>query len=382
MTCATVDMLIDNALFMKKIVLLFCVWLTLLLVVGFLSRGMETYQDRKCDARKSSPYMRWDSWWYQTIARKGYSFSEEKNSSIAFFPLFPGILKAAHSALPVDYSYMALSLNIMFTVLAVWLLYKLARLDFSQRESFAIMAVWLFFPVTYFFLTSYPDALFSLLVVGSFYFARKKRWAWAGAASALLAITKPYGLVMMPVLLIEYLLTQQWDWKVLLKKKDWIALLLPGISFGGFVIFNYLKFGNPLAFLATQKTWGRSYGNPLAVLAQEFHDNIIVGPIFSGTHLPYLGYLASFLAFLWAIWYSWGKVRKTYVLFSALVLLSAFMSGTLTSWGRYSLLTVVIFMAPGALLVKNKYIFYAYLACSGIILLAMANLFVRCFPVE
>src|SRR5260370_37231972 len=39
-------------------------------------------------------WIRWDARWYETIALHGYSFSERAQSSVAFFPLYPLLMRA------------------------------------------------------------------------------------------------------------------------------------------------------------------------------------------------------------------------------------------------------------------------------------------------
>jgi 4-amino-4-deoxy-L-arabinose transferase-like glycosyltransferase len=256
------------------------------------------------------------------------------------------------------------------------------KIDYSEKISLMMLLVFFFFPPSYFFLAGYPDVLFVLLAILSLYFARKKQWLSAGVAAGLLAITKPYGILMLPALLIEYVWSNDWNLKVFFKKIDWLPLLLPIITFGSFVLFNYLKFGSPVAFLNAQQTWGRSLSNPISALFEEARHYLLGGNIFSGSNFPYVIYLGSFVFSLIALMLSWKKVRKTYLLFSFLLLLSAFMTGTLTSWGRYMLLGFPILMGPAIYFSEKKYLFRIYLFFSVIVMLLSASFFVRCFPFE
>jgi Gpi18-like mannosyltransferase len=366
----------------KHIIKIFLIWLFLLSAVGLYSEHLSVYKGAKCEVKNQLPYYRWDSFWYTSIARHGYSFSEVKNSSIAFFPLYPMVIRLTHWVSHIKEDYLSLGLNMIFTFLAISYLYKLARFDYSEKESLAVVAIFLFFEPAYFFLSGYPDILFVLLAILSLYFARKGKWGGAGISAGLLAITKPYGIFILPVLAVEYLWSNAWNFKVLLRKKDWLALFLPILSFGSFIFFNYWKFQNPLAFLDTQKTWGRSLANPLAALFQEFKYYLLGGNIFTGSNFPYSIYLGCFVFSLLAFWLCWKTVRKTYLLFAFLLLLSALLTGTLTSWGRYMLLGFPIFMGPAVYLAKKKWWFYGYLVISATIMIFAASFFVRCFPFE
>ncbi len=366
----------------KQIVKIFLIWLGLLLAVGFFAMHLSLYKGGKCDVKNQLPYYRWDSFWYTSISRHGYSFSDSKNSSIAFFPLYPAVIKVAHFSTDIREDHLSFGLNIVFSFLAALYLYQLANLDYDEKKSLAVVMVFLFFQPAYFFLAGYPDALFAMLAIVSLYFGRKKAWGRAGIAAGLLTITKPYGILMLPALGLEYLWSHDWNVKILLKKIDWLPLLLPLFSFGGFVLFNYLKFHNPVAFLDAQQTWGRTLANPAVALLEEGRYYLFGGKILTGSNFPYVIYLGSFVFSLWAFWLAWSRVRKTYLLFSGLLLLSALLTGTLTSWGRYMLLGFPVLMGPAVYLAEKKKIFWLYLFISTALLLICANFFVRCFPFE
>jgi Gpi18-like mannosyltransferase len=366
----------------KKVLKIFLVWLAILITIGFFSSHLSGYKGGKCDEIRQLPYYRWDSFWYTSIARHGYTFSQIRNSSIAFFPLYPLTIKIAYLISGIREDWLSFGLNIIFSYLALSYLYRLAKFDYSEKESLAIAVVFLFFPPAYFFLSGYPDVLFTLLAILSLYFGRKKEWGRAGIATGLLAVTKPYGIFMFPVLIVEYLWSHNWNKKIFFKKFDWLPLTLPLVTFGAFVIFNYIKFGNPIAFLEAQHTWGRSLTNPLGALFEEGRHYLFSGNILSGSNFPYLIYLVSFIFSIAAFVLSWNRVRKTYLLFSVLLLLSALLTGTLTSWGRYMLLGFPILFGPAIYLSQKKYLFAAYILASAFSLFFLASLFVRCYPVE
>jgi len=366
----------------KNVLKIFLIWLAILMAVGFFSSHLSNYKENKCDERRQLPYYRWDSFWYTSIARHGYTFSQNRNSSIAFFPLYPLTIKAAYLISDIREDWLSFGLNIIFSYLASLYLYRLAKLDYSEKISLTIVAIFLFFPPAYFFLSGYPDVLFALLAILSLYFGRKKEWGRAGIVAGLLAVTKPYGIFMFPVLIAEYLWSYDWNFKIFFKKFDWLPLMLPLVTFGAFVLFNYIKFGSPIAFLEAQHTWGRSLANPLGALFEEGRHYLSSGNIFSGSNFPYLIYLASFVFSAVAFTLSWNRVRKTYLLFSVLLLLSALLTGTLTSWGRYMLLGFPVLFGPAIYLSQKKYLLATYVLASAFSLFFLASLFVRCYPVE
>ncbi|HWQ59791.1 MAG TPA: glycosyltransferase 87 family protein [Candidatus Fimivivens sp.] len=367
----------------KKIILIFFCWLAILSAVGLASTHLPVREGVRCAVRNQLPYYRWDSFWYTTIARKGYSFSTEENSSIAFFPLYPLVIRGVHEiGIGLHEDELSFWLNVAFSFLAALALFRLAKIDYPERTGRIVVTIFLFFPPAYFFLSGYPDILFVLLAILSFLFARKGEWWKAGIASALLAIAKPYGILMLPTLLFEYAWVNGKDIRVFFRRYEWLPLLSPLVSFGGFIAFNAVRFGDPLAFLSAQRTWGRSLANPVSALLSEAGRSLFGGNILSGTNAPYLTYLACFIFSVIAFVWSWKRIRSSYLLFSGLLLLSALLTGTLTSWGRYMLLGFPIFFGPAIWLAERKRLFTAYVLLSALILVTMASYFVRCYPFE
>jgi len=363
---------------------IFLVWLVLLLAVGQFSQSFSKWPGLKSCGNKFDPaFYRWDSGWYTEISQRGYSFSPDRQSSIAFWPLYPLAIRAAHELTNLRPGKVAYDLSIIFAFLAMLVIYRLARLDYSEKTSRYIYFFILFWPASYFLIAVYPESLFVFLAALSLYLGRKEKWLWAGIVAALLALTKPYGVFMAPTLIAEYFVVRGKNWKIFFRKWDWLPLLLPFASVVSFAYYNYQKFGNAFAYLQTEKNWGRGYGNFAVSLIREARE-FMVPPtkLLDGSHAQYVIYLISFFFSIWALYVSWKKVRRTYLIFPLLILAAAFTSGTLTSWSRYMLLGFPILFGPAVWLAEKKYLKYAYLSVSLAFLLFIASLFVRCYPVE
>jgi hypothetical protein len=64
------------------------------------------------------------------------------------------------------------------------------------------------FPTGFFLLAPFTEALFLLLAVSAFWFARRGRWGWAAVAGAGAALTRPVGVVVAIGLAVEAI--RQW----------------------------------------------------------------------------------------------------------------------------------------------------------------------------
>ncbi len=95
-----------------KICLVFLTFILILQTVGLFSYYKNSEKLRAFDpwqpasSNSTVPLLaRWDSGWYISIASHGYSFRENRNSNVAFFPLYPLLIKSASIIIPINYFY-------------------------------------------------------------------------------------------------------------------------------------------------------------------------------------------------------------------------------------------------------------------------------------
>src|SRR5512138_423816 len=142
-------------------------------------------------------FARFDSGWYFNIARYGYEWVEAGRSNLAFFPLYPLLMRYVALGLGGGRSrvYMA-GILISWTafVLAMLILHRLARVELKDDAAAARAVVFAaIFPFAFFFGVVYTEALFLCLTVAAFYGFRTRQW-WLGAlAGALATATRANG---------------------------------------------------------------------------------------------------------------------------------------------------------------------------------------------
>src|SRR5262249_52977135 len=84
---------------------------------------------------------------------------------------------------------------------ALVLLDKLATIELGPRDARSTLVLVAFFPASFFFSAIYAESLFLLLSVATLLAARQGRWAWAGVAGGLAAVTRNSGVgLLLPVL--------------------------------------------------------------------------------------------------------------------------------------------------------------------------------------
>ncbi|MEX0985420.1 MAG: mannosyltransferase family protein [Actinomycetota bacterium] len=148
---------------------------------------------------------RQDGLWFLRLGTQGYSGDD---ASAAFFPLYPVLVRTV-SWLPLVGPLGAALLvsNVSFFA-ALLVLHALTRRELGARAAPRALRFVALFPTAFFFLAPYSESLFLLLSVSAFWFARRERWALAGAAAAAAALTRSVGAVLILALAVEAV--RQW----------------------------------------------------------------------------------------------------------------------------------------------------------------------------
>ena len=303
-------------------------------------------------------WARWDSGTYLRIAEHGYSFIPGLQSSVAFFPVYPLLIRLM-SMITGDVLVAGWLVSNLALLGGLVLLYRLTEEETGDAQVAARTITYLaFFPTSFFLNAVYTESVFLLLLVGTFYFARRREWGWSAALGVLCAAARPVGVLVWGVVGLEWLASHGWTLATSLRRaawvgmghglhSDWRSLLTNNVIPLGLVSYmGFLgrQFEDPLAFWTTQASWGRSLRNPLAVLLEAGQR------VTSGSGVAYqdaLNVLALVggLALLVGIWRRFGE---SYAVYSGLALVVPAVSG-LGSMIRYMLVVFPCFMLLGVL---------------------------------
>jgi hypothetical protein len=94
------------------------------------------------------------------------------------------------------------------------MLYRLARLRGSHRLGLLTAGAFFVFPMSFFNVSAYPEALFVLTSTLGAYLAMRRRFWWAGLAFAVALSTRPLGWVLTPAFVLPALaimMTRPWS---------------------------------------------------------------------------------------------------------------------------------------------------------------------------
>ncbi len=204
---------------------------------------------------------RWDSSWYMNIVKRGYTYTPDRASSVAFYPLFPYLsryLGTLTGSAPVA----GLIVSNAATVGAVYYLRRIGAFLHGDDVGKLAGLLLLVFPTSLYLSAFYTEGLFVCLAAGSMYYYFRGSYIWCGVLGCLAMLTRSTGLVLFAALAL--------DLSVCLYRRErklevrMAALLLIPTGLALFMLVLYVQVGDPLAFSKVMKHWGRHPAWPWA----------------------------------------------------------------------------------------------------------------------
>jgi len=349
----------------------------------------------------SEAWANWDGEWYDKISSVGYSYSEDAQSSVAFFPAYPigGWVVAQMTGL-ASKSALVLTSNFSLFLAFLFLHRYVERRGLRQGAppwfaDYTLLALGLI-PTSFFFRMAYSESLFLLTVVSFLDAVERRRPPLVIAIIVGMATAcRPVGIALI-LPFADHLWNRSSSVRNFLGK---CGYLLP-ISFSGiagYMLYLKLEFGEPLAFVKTQTHWALrgsvSLEGKLAALVtlepiRRLFDPSLrvywgnyepsVNPLLSLHVFDYVFFVTAFALIVFGVHRRW--LLRTEWMASALLLLIPFWASAyevdMRSMGRYSSVAVPIYLVVGRILAGlPPPAAAALLASSGFLMGSYAALF-------
>lgn len=290
-----------------------------------------------------------DSQWYLTIVNDGYHyFGAGHRSAVAFFPVYPMLVKALHALVHLDPGICAMIVANLSFLGALIYLHRLCRREFGESTARRAVFYMAIFPTSFFSFAPYSESLFLMLSIGTLYYLRGGRWWVAGIFGGLAAATRIIGVVLALAFVWEYLRAREFRFRAI--RLDALAgALIPG-GLGAYMLYLIGLTGDPLAFVKSEAGWNRAATPPWQVLTDSLRDVPRAGEL--GQYLQahalienalVLGCLVVLLAGIRRIPFAWILFGVT----SLLILLSAPVTTSpipITSMSRYLFVLSPVFI--------------------------------------
>ncbi|MGW4568436.1 hypothetical protein ACWEN3_40840 [Streptomyces sp. NPDC004561] len=203
----------------------------------------------------------WDSVWYLHIATHGYgtllhiSPSGTVQTDWAFFPLYPGLIRATSAILPLSPAESALLIAWSATALAASGVYAIGHHFHGRAVATAMVVLWAALPHSIVLTLAYTEPLFTALAVWSLYAVVRDRWLLAGALAGLAGLTRPNGIAAAAAVIGAA------AWEVVRRQGRvspglWADACLAPLGWTGFLLWVGHRTGDPLrGYFQVQSAW-------------------------------------------------------------------------------------------------------------------------------
>ena len=351
-------------------------------------------------------WFRFDGNWYAQISTTGYWFAgPEKQSAVAYFPAYPGVMWGLHSVTTLSVKLLGSLVTIACGLGAVLAIFKWFRNHVTDRVARIALVTFLIYPyVFYLFGAVYGDALFLFAVVGAFLLLENDHPILAGLAGAVATATRPVGIALIIGLVAVALWRRhvieagdnRWRprifWRRLRPADAGVLLSVGGLV--GYMTYLGVRFGHPFAFDEVQRapgwdqgsgprtwlkiTWFQQIKNLPRWTWDWLHngDTVTFEKVQYAVTVILQGLLVlGFLFLAWQVWkkFGWGYGVYCFSMLAIALVGTKDFQGT----GRYLLSTFPCFLVLGGILATRPRWRWAWWSVSGIVLLVWVFAFGR-----
>ncbi|WP_225834321.1 hypothetical protein [Streptomyces sp. NK08204] len=207
----------------------------------------------------------WDSRWYLHIATHGYGHliwvapTSAVQTDWAFFPLYPGLIRALTLVLPLTPAQAAMLIAWAAAGVAAYGIYAIGHLLEGRGLATALVALWAVQPHAVELTIAYTESLFAALAACSLYCVLRGRWLWAGALAALAGLTRPTGFavaIAVGAAAAHEVLRRRGRVPVTL----WAGVLLAPLGWLGYVLWVGHRIGDLTGgYFTVQSAWGSRF---------------------------------------------------------------------------------------------------------------------------
>ncbi|MFI6287121.1 hypothetical protein ACIBCM_20635 [Streptomyces sp. NPDC051018] len=212
----------------------------------------------------------WDSEWYLGIADHGYTGSlgtEVNSNNLAFFPLYPMLVKAVAALTPGSRASVGLFLAVFFSLVAAWGVFAVGDRLHGRRAGTLLAVLWGVLPVAIVQWMGYTESLFTALGAWGLYAVLTGRWLWAGTLASLAGLTRPTGIAVAAAVTVAAALAVRRE-RPGRRAPVVAAGLIAPLGWLGFVAWVGLRVGRADGYFAVQRLWKNEWDGGRATLLE------------------------------------------------------------------------------------------------------------------
>ncbi|MFJ3900674.1 hypothetical protein [Streptomyces sp. NPDC090025] len=201
----------------------------------------------------------WDSNWYLGIADHGYTHEHRDRlsdppRSLAFFPLYPVLVKAVAAVTPGSRASVGLVVAVVCSFAAAWGVFAVGDRLRGRRVGTVLAVLWGATPVALVQWMGYTESLFTALAAWALYAVLAGRWGWAAGLAVAAGLTRPTGVAVAAAVSVAGLLAARRRGRAPL-----LAALAAPLGWLGYVGWVGLALGRWDGYFAVQRVWGNEW---------------------------------------------------------------------------------------------------------------------------
>ena len=202
----------------------------------------------------------WDSVWYLGIAAHGYGLTQRNrtgiHSDLAFFPLYPGLVRTVTTLTPLDGVRAGLLVSWTAAVAAAYGIYLLGVWLHGPAVATVLVVLWGLLPHSVVLSMAYTEPVLTACAAWSLYAVLSGRWVWAGVLAALAGLSRPNGVAVAAAVLSA---AAQEVWRARgrgVSPRLWTGAVLAPLGWSGYVLWVGSCRGDPLGgYFTVQRLW-------------------------------------------------------------------------------------------------------------------------------
>ncbi|MFH8344719.1 hypothetical protein [Streptomyces sp. NPDC018045] len=218
----------------------------------------------------------WDSNWYLSVARYGYGsptphhmWPPDPLADLAFFPLYPGLIRAVSAAVPIGALNAGLLLAWTAAAVAAWGIFAVGAHLYGRRAGTFLVVLWALLPHAVIESLSYTEPLLTALAAWALYALLTDRPLWAGGLAVAAGLARPNGLAVAAAVMAAAAARTWW------RGRDrggpgprprrprwpyWAAALIAPAGWLGYVLWVGARTGaGPRGYFRVQEVWGSRF---------------------------------------------------------------------------------------------------------------------------
>ncbi|MCT9078957.1 glycosyltransferase family 39 protein [Streptomyces fulvoviolaceus] len=209
----------------------------------------------------------WDSRWYLGIAAHGYTRTLHLEpdvvfSDLAFFPLYPALIRAVTTLTPLSGSAAGLLVSWTAAAVAACGIYALAARLHGRAVATALVLLWALLPHSVVLSMAYTEPVLTAFAAWSLYAVLTGRWLWAGTLAALAGLARPNGFAVAAAVLAA---AAYEIWRLLKQHRKvshslWTGAALAPLGWAAYVLWVGHRRGDLLGgYFEVQRQWGSRF---------------------------------------------------------------------------------------------------------------------------